>query len=60
MGQPTWIQEHIVWPIQTVITKWRLKVLTKTLNSFCMDWGKYPIEEIIKMYSKHENEINRN
>ena len=35
-----------------------LKILNSFFKRYGMNWGKYPIEELYKIYHKHKNEIN--
>lgn len=60
MKQLNWFEKYISWPLNDLVDSIRIKILSSTLEKFGMDWGKWPIEEISKMYSKYGHEINRN
>ena len=60
MGEPTLIEKYILDPIHKFIWE-RIKypIFKKVLEDNGMDWGKYEMEELIDMYHRHEDEINR-
>lgn len=60
MKELNWFEKYISWPLHNWVNSIRFKIVSSTLRKFGMDWGKWPIEEISKMYSKYEKEINRN
>jgi hypothetical protein len=57
MGQPSFLQRYITWPIQSHWQDFRLRVFNDVLRENGMDWGKYPLEEVYKMYHRHKYEI---
>ena len=59
MGNPTSIQEYIIWPIERAWGSWRYKICISVLERHGLDFGQYPMEELCQMYQKHKDEINR-
>ena len=60
MKEQTIIDKYILDPIHSIIWKIKYKIFTQLMKEHSMDWGKYGMEEIYKMYSKYQSEINRN
>lgn len=58
MKKPSFIEVCIIWPFRDLLFSMRLRNMNKLLVLHDMDWGKYPLEEIYKMYLKHKDEIN--
>lgn len=59
MKQPTMIEEYIVYPLKRVKDAFVWWMITGELKKWGMDFGKYPIEELLKLYQKYEHEIDR-
>jgi hypothetical protein len=60
MDKPTFFEEYFVSPIRNKWRDYKFSIFNSLLERHGMDWGKYPMEEIIEMYHRHQDEINRN
>ena len=59
MGKPNFFEEWFVWPIKNWYRDLKLAAFNDVLKDNGMDWGAYPLEEVVQMYFRHKNEINR-
>lgn len=59
MGQPTIFEEYFLYPLaraKDAVVWW---IITNEFKRWGMDLGKYPIEKMLRLYSKHNGEIDR-
>lgn len=59
MHTPGLIEKYITWPIKEWFDMRRYRTFQRVLRENGMDWGKYDLEEMTKMYHRHQHEINR-
>lgn len=59
MKDPNLLEKYILWPLADKIESIRIKMLYRILNGYGMDFGKFGLEELLKMYNRHCDEIER-